>query len=126
MLSSLRRRLMVAGTAAVLAVGMSGAVGASPASATTIQYHSGYQYIANGYPWVVGPAHSLTNNSAYVLANLCVGAIDVNGGNLTGAGYCSTNYGGTVSHPYCGCVLRDPAVYPYTTAGAVYEAYESY
>ncbi len=60
-----------------------------------------------------------------------MGAIDVNGGNLSGAGCCSTNFGAatgyeSVNHPCYGCVLRDGAVYPYTGRGIVHIGQESY
>jgi hypothetical protein len=123
------RHLRVALLALALSVGASGAVGVSASSATTIQWHAGpyAQTIQNGLAWATGPAHTLTNNNAQVYANLCVGAIDVYGGTLSGAGVCGDfAYAVMVAHGYCGCVLRDPAVYPYTGQGFLWYAEESY
>jgi hypothetical protein len=130
--TSLRRRVRTAAIACTLALGLVTAVGASPASATTITWFNGggsFINIAPGYPWGVGSAHSITDNSATVAYDACIGAIDVNGGQLSGAGICSTGWPWTtgVSHPYCGCVLRDPAVYPYGgSGGALFYGTESY
>lgn len=115
----LRRGPLIA--ASVIAALMT--IGTPVASASyDIYYNGGNKYIWNGLPWGVGPARYLTASVGYVAANLCVGAIDVYGGNLSGAGYCSTNFGAAtgfewVSHPYSGTVLRDPAIYPYTGYG---------
>jgi hypothetical protein len=114
-----------------LVVGLAGTVGVPASSATTDVWFNGGgccdQYIAAGYPWGVGAAHSLTANNAYVLSDICVGAIDVYGGGLSGAGTCGNFPWTWVGHPYCGCVLRDPVVYPYVgTGGVLHYATESY
>jgi hypothetical protein len=123
MLSSLRR----AATAACACLALVVCVGVPAASAGSITYFQGHQYIAPGYPWVTGPAHSITSNVSYIQAIACVGAIDVYGGNLSGSGACADGgLGTTISHPYCGCVLRDGAVYPYgNNAGWANTSYET-
>jgi hypothetical protein len=117
--SSLRRGVLIA--MAVVAASVTAGVSLAPASVDTY-YNGGNYYIYSGRPWLVGSAHTLTYSVGYVGANLCVGAIDVYGGTLSGAGACSVNFGaGTgfewINHPYCQCALRDPAIYPYTGYG---------
>ena len=113
--STLRRRARRTAVALSFTVSLAGLVGASSASATTEIWRGGSQadYVGPGSPWRVGPPHSITSNNAWIVGDACVGAIDVNGGQLSGAGTCGNwGYWSYVTHPYCGCVLRDPAVYP--------------
>lgn len=117
--------LAVCGSAALLA----GLIGAAPASADTAYYHYGsWQTIQSGLPWVTGPAHSLTQNVGFVTGTLCVGAIDVNGGNLAANPICGTWGPATnVIQSYCGCILRDGAIYPFGSgSGQVWSANESW
>lgn len=103
-----------------------GSLFSAAASATTDTFYSGAGFTIHvNYPWLVGPAHTLTNVGADVSGSTCVGAINVNGGELAGAGYCGG--AGWVNHPYCGCELRDGAIYPYGSGwGAAFTANESY
>lgn len=127
MLSTLRRRVV----AAFACLTVVAAVVASTAGATNQYYHTqnydGIATIAPGYPWVTGPPHTLTANTAAVANSLCIGAIEYYGGTLVGDGYCGSWPWGFASHPYCACALRDPAVYPNGSgSGIVGDAYESY
>jgi hypothetical protein len=127
-ITTLRQRARAAFVALALSVGLA-AVAAPTASAGFVHYYHGTFQIAPGQAWLVGPAHTITNHTAVVAYDACVGAINVYGGGLAGAGMCSAGwpFPTTVSHPYCGCVLRDGADYPYVGPwGYVFDASVSY
>jgi hypothetical protein len=125
MLSTIRRKVILTFACVALVGGV-----VAPVAGATLQWYNHNDHlvtIAPGSPWVVGPPNMLTGNSANVGGSACIGAIDYYGGTTVSGATCGSFPWGLNGRSYCGCILRDGAVYPFGSGtGQVGDAIESY